>query len=138
MGNVIQEEMKMIRGSCCCGAIKFELSSAPDMMGTCHCSQCRKVGASTIVFVNKDSFRWVQGREFVSRYELGIYTRCFCQKCGTALGEIESQENSFPIAANCFDDDPVVRNFFHEFVINKPAWYEICDDARQFPEHPVK
>jgi hypothetical protein len=108
------------------------------MMGTCHCSICRKVGAGTIVFVNKDSFRWVQGREFISRYESGIYTRCFCQKCGTALGEIESQEHSFPIAANCFDDDPIVRNRFHEFVSGKPAWYKICDDAKQFPEHPVK
>ena len=83
-------------------------------------------------------FHRVQGREFVSRYESGIYTRCFCQKCGTSLGEIESQEDSFPIAANCFDDDPIVRNLFHEFVINKPAWYDIYDDAKQFPEHPVK
>lgn len=131
----------MIRGSCCCGAIKFELSSAPSMMGTCHCSRCRKVGASTFVFVTKDSFRWAQGQEFVARYEPEPpfkYVRCFCQKCGTALGEIESQQDSFPIAANCLDDDPVVRNRFHEFVINKPAWYEIGDDAKQFAEHPVK
>ena len=131
----------MIRGSCCCGAIKFELSSAPSMMGTCHCSRCRKVGASTFVFVQKDTFRWIQGRELVSRYEPVPpfkYVRCFCQKCGTALGEIDSQEDSFPIAANCLDDDPIVRNRFHEFVSSKPAWYEICDDAKQFLEHPVK
>ena len=128
----------MIRGSCSCGAVKFELSSEPEMMGTCHCSVCRKIGASTMVFVTKDSFHWVQGRELISRYESGIYTRCFCQKCGTALGEIESQEDSFPIAANCLDDDPVVRNRFHEYVSSKPTWYEICDNAKQFPEHPVK
>jgi hypothetical protein len=23
-------------------------------------------------------------------------------------------------------------------VSNKPAWYNICDDAKQFQEHPVK
>lgn len=90
------------------------------------------------MFVNKDSFHWVQGREFVSRYNLGKYTRCFCQKCGTSLGEIESQEDPFPIAANCFDDDPIVRNSVHAFVSDKPAWYEICDNAEQFPENPVK
>ena len=133
-----KEEPKMIRGSCGCGAIKFELSSVPNMMGTCHCSQCRKAGSNTIVFVNKDSFRLAQGREFISRYESGIYTRCFCKKCGTALGEIELQEDSFPIAANCFDDDPIVRNLFHGFVASKPAWYEICDNAKQFPEHPTQ
>lgn len=127
----------MIKGSCSCGAIQFELSSPPDMMGTCHCSVCRKVGASTFVFVNKDSFHWIKGRECVSRYQSGIYTRCFCQKCGTALGEVESQEDTFPVAANCLDDDPVVRNSFHEFTSSKPGWYEICDNAVQFPEHPV-
>jgi hypothetical protein len=131
----------MIDGSGCCGAIKFGLLSAPSLMGTCHCSRCRKVGASTFVIVKKDSFRWIQGREFVSRYEPDPpfeYARCFCRNCGTALGEPESPQDSFPIAANCLDDDPMVRNRFHEFVSNKPVWYEICDSAKQFPEHPVK
>lgn len=131
----------MIKGSCCCGAIAFELSAPPSMMGTCHCSRCRKVGAGTFVFVAKESFRWVRGRELVTRYEAEApfkYTRCFCQKCGTALGEVESPQDSFPIAAHSLDDDPGVRNKFHEFVADKPAWYDICDYATQFPGHPVK
>src|SRR5258706_68162 len=118
-----KEAAKMIRRSCCCGAIKFELSAARSMMGTCHRSRCRKVGASTFVSVKKDTFRWIQGRELVSRYEPEPpfkYARCFCQKCGTALGEADPQQDSFPIAANCLDDDPIVRNRFHEFVSNKP------------------
>lgn len=131
----------MIRGSCCCGAIKFALLAAPSMMATCHCSRCRKVGASTFVFVNKAIFRWLEGQEFVARYEPEAafkFARCFCRSCGTALGEIDSQQDSFPIAANCLDDDPIVRNRFHEFVDSKPAWYEICDSAKQFAAHPVK
>ena len=131
----------MIRGSCCCGGIRFELLAAPKMMGTCHCSRCRKVGASTFVIVDRSAFRWIQGRELVVRYAPEPpfkYVRCFCARCGTALGEIESDEGSFPIAAHCLDDDPVVRNRFHEFVGEKPAWYGICDDAKQFPEHPVR
>ncbi|MDS4057373.1 MAG: GFA family protein, partial [Candidatus Contendobacter sp.] len=103
----IQERKRnMIRGSCCCGAIKFELSSPPSMMGTCHCSRCRKVGASTFVFVKKEDFRWIQGQDFVVRYEPEApykYNRTFCKKCGTALGEVGSQQDSFPIAANCLD-----------------------------------
>ena len=131
----------MIHGSCCCGAIKFELTTAPTMMATCHCSRCRKVGASTFVFVKREAFRWIEGQDFVARYEpepAFKFARCFCRKCGTALGEIDSLQDSFPIAANCLDDDPVVRNRFHEFVGSKPAWYEICDSAKQFAEHPVK
>ncbi|MEC8293832.1 MAG: GFA family protein, partial [Pseudomonadota bacterium] len=55
----------MIAGSCCCGAVKFELSEAPKMMGTCHCTRCRKLGASAIVFVQKEHLSWVQGKENV-------------------------------------------------------------------------
>lgn len=127
----------MIKGSCCCGEVKFTLSTPPSMMGTCHCSRCRKIGASNLVFVQKDTFEWIQGRESVVRFEPEPpfkYVRCFCKKCGTALGEIDSTEDSFPIAANCLDDDPVVRNLFHVFVSDKPAWYEICDDAQQFDQ----
>lgn len=131
----------MIGGSCCCGAVAFELSDPPTMMATCHCSRCRKVGASNFVFVKRESLRWVRGKQDVETYkavEPYKYDRSFCRKCGTALGEILSEADSFPIATNALDDDPVVRNRFHEFTAEKPAWYSICDDARQFEGDPQK
>lgn len=129
----------MISGSCCCGAVKFELLAAPSMMATCHCTRCRKVGASTLVFVKKD-LRWVQGRDQVQIFQPIFpykYNRCFCKFCGASLGEILSEEGSFPISANALDSEINVRNQFHEFVAEKPAWYEICDGAKQFEGHPV-
>ena len=130
-----------MKGSCCCGTIRFELAASPTMMATCHCTRCRKLGASTFVFVRKETLRWISGRDQVRRYEPAPphkYVRCFCGICGTALGEIDSEDDSFPIAANALDEDPLVRNRFHEFVTEKPAWYEICDDAKQFPAHPQR
>ena len=59
-----------------------------------------------------------------------------CKRCGTALGEVGSGSDSFPISVNCLDDDPQVRTQFHVFVGSKPAWYEICDSAKQFQESP--
>lgn len=130
-----------MRGSCCCGTIMFELSGEPSMMATCHCSRCRKVGASVFVFVKREQLRWIAGRDAVVDYHPPAphrYTRSFCGTCGTALGEITSSNDSFPIAANLLDDDPGVRNRFHEFVTEKPVWYAICDDAKQFADHPVR
>lgn len=130
----------MIRGSCYCGAVAFELSDQPSMMGTCHCSRCRKAGSSTFVFVKAEHFCWVRGEDNVQRFQPTppfTYGRAFCKTCGTALGEPGAGE-SFPISAHALDDDPGVRNRFHEFVAEKPAWYDIADDAKQFPEHPTK
>lgn len=129
----------MLRGSCCCGAVKFTLSEVPTMMGTCHCTRCRKVGASTLVFVKREALNLVSGADFISTYkpeEPYKYNRCFCSHCGTSLGEITSDSDSFPVPANCFDDDLNLTNIFHEFVKEKPSWSKICDEGKQFPEHP--
>lgn len=129
----------MLDGSCCCGAVRFKLLAEPSMMGTCHCSRCRKAGASTIVFVAKDDLQWVQGKEHVRLYQPALpykYGRCFCGICGTSLGEILSDMDSFPIAANAIDSDMALRNSHHEFVGEKPAWSSICDDAPQSQGHP--
>ena len=129
----------MIEGSCCCGAVRFQLTSEPSTMGTCHCSRCRKAGASTIVFIKKADLNWVKGKDHVALYQPALpykYGRCFCKVCGSSLGEILSEDDSFPIAANTLDTEIGLKNQFHEFVSEKPTWSEICDDAPQSEGHP--
>ena len=131
----------MIHGSCACGAVRFALARPPSMMGTCHCARCRKLGASTFVFVARDDVRWTAGRDAVAWLEPEPplkYRRSFCRHCGSALGELGAEAESFPISAHLLDDDPGVRNRFHEFVADKPDWCVIGDDAPQFAAHPVK
>lgn len=131
----------MIKGSCSCKSIEFEITGEPIIMGTCHCSRCRKVGANVFVIVKKESFNLIKGADMIGTYrpEAGFkYFRNFCTNCATALGEILSLEGSFPVSVNCLDNDPLIRNKFHEFVSSKPNWYSICDSAEQFSGHPTK
>ncbi|WP_366942100.1 GFA family protein [uncultured Litoreibacter sp.] len=129
----------MIQGSCCCKAVQFELTNEPSFVSTCHCSRCRKVGASTIAFVKQEDLRWIAGKDCVQVFVPTApykYARCFCKVCGTSLGEILSPEDSFPIAVNALDGDIELTNQSHEFVGEKPSWYTICDDAPQNDGHP--
>jgi hypothetical protein len=129
----------MIHGSCCCGAVQFQLTKAPDFMGMCHCSRCRKTGASSMVFVKSEHFKLISGREHIAVYKAVPpykYDRNFCAICGTALGEVLSEIDSFPINAHCLDSDIEIKNSFHEFVSEKPNWLTIGDDAKQFDQHP--
>jgi len=129
----------MIKGSCCCGAVQFEVTETPSMLGTCHCSRCRKVGASALAFVKASTFRLTAGRDVIATF-IGQppykYDRCFCSVCGTALGEVLSGLETFPVNAHCFDTPVALENAFHEFVSEKPGWLKIGDDAKQFAEHP--
>lgn len=116
-----------VNGSCACGAVRFAIDGAPSVMGTCHCSRCRKLGTSTIVFVTRAQFTLLEGREVIETLNPRppyTYTRSFCGQCGTSLGEPLSPDDSFPINAHCLDDDPGIRNTFHEFTAERPAWTE--------------
>ncbi len=129
----------MINGSCCCGTVRFKLTEMPSMLGTCHCTRCRKLGASALVFVKSETFRITNGREQIATFKAQSpykYDRCFCSSCGSALGEVLSKEDSFPISANCIDGDLELENAFHEFVCEKPNWLKIGDTAKQFDKHP--
>jgi hypothetical protein len=91
--------------------------------------------------VKKQDLKWISGKDNIQVFKPTIpyfYQRCFCKVCGTSLGEILSDEGSFPIAANTFDGDLGLPNQSHEFVGEKPSWYRICDDAPQNHGHPVK
>lgn len=130
----------MLKGSCCCKKITFEITDQPVVMGTCHCTRCRKVGASTILLIKKGSLVINSGKELIATYlpEEGYkYNRNFCINCGTALGELASDDEMFPIPANAIDSDIQLEITFHEFVSEKPKWYEICDTAKQFAGHPL-
>ena len=119
--------------------MQFELTEKPKFVGACHCSRCRKVGASVIAFVEKPTLRLLTGADSIATYKAVPpykYDRNFCRHCGTALGEILSDQSMFPIPANCFDDDPGLEISFHEFVSEKPSWFEIGDGAPQYALHP--
>jgi len=78
-----------------------------------------------MVFVKKESLEITEGKDFIGTYypEEGYkYKRDFCIKCGTSLGEITSEENSFPIPANTIDGEIELENSFHEFISDKPKW----------------
>lgn len=129
---------RTLRGSCACGTVVFTLSSRPALMGTCHCASCRKSGASIFVIVKRGAFRLVSGADAIAtfRHERHGNDRCFCSRCGTALGEVMSDEATFPVTADCFDDELGISNGFHAFISEKPPWQAICDEARRFAHHP--
>ncbi|MEH6445214.1 MAG: GFA family protein, partial [Oceanospirillaceae bacterium] len=115
----------MINRSCCCEAVLFELAEMPSMMGTCLCNRCRKVGASTLVFVKAETFQITKSLDQITTVKAipaYKYDRCFCAICGAALGEVLSKDESFPVSANCIDGDIELDNRFHEFVSQQPSW----------------
>jgi hypothetical protein len=126
----------MIRGSCLCGGIRFEVDEVP-ILGHCHCSVCRKAtGAAFGTWANVpvEKFRFLEGAELVQRgpeWAPG-HARSFCRRCGSPAPRVVPEASIVPIAAGLLDDDPVVRPFGHVFVASKAPYWEIRDSLPQF------
>ena len=64
----------MVRGSCLCGAFRFEIDGRVSDIHRCHCSVCRKAtgaGAIAVLATAAKSFEWVCGEDAI-RIVLGV------------------------------------------------------------------
>ena len=130
----------MFSGSCACGEIRFSISEKPKFLAECHCSRCRKVGATPFARIASRTFELLSGRDKIKAFPPVppfMYPRMFCVVCGTSLGELTSGEEMFPIPANCFDDDLGLPIRFHDHVADKPAWVTSPDTVTKFERNPA-
>ena len=121
----------MIRGSCLCGAVRFEMDRVVGPFELCHCSRCRKSSGSGYlagISVKASEFRFVQGQEHITVFELPVeeqppgYRRPFCRFCGSPVPEPESHGAWREIPAGLLDDDPEIRPDRHIFVECRAPW----------------
>jgi hypothetical protein len=126
----------MIRGSCLCGAVRYEIRGPLGRMSHCHCSMCRKAhGAAfgTYSSVARGDFVLLGGAESVRSYRSSPkVTRTFCGTCGATLQWItDDRPDRVDVAIGTLDDDPGIRPALHIFVASKAPWYEIADGLPQ-------
>ena len=130
----------MVKGSCLCGGVRYEIDGEIGPMAHCYCSMCRKQhGASFVTFVGvkTSDFRWVKGEDLVARYRSSPgLERGFCRTCGSNLPVPDAAGEMFFLPAGTLDDDPGVRPAAHIFVASKAPWVVIEDDCPQFDEYP--
>jgi len=84
----------MIKGSCLCGGVKFEIRGSKGPFELCHCNRCRKATGSAFAAglrVRGEDLRIVQGQELIKTFVAPIidapppYTNRFCGRCGSPV-----------------------------------------------------
>jgi len=124
----------MIRGSCLCGAIRFEIDKVR-WLTHCHCSNCRKLSGAafaTYAHVDDDKFRFISGEDRIARYESSPGSfRTRCANCGCPAPGKASYLKTWSVPAGLLDDDPQVRPMLHVFASSKAPWWTIQDDLPQ-------
>ncbi|MBF2715102.1 GFA family protein [Agrobacterium vitis] len=123
----------MHKGSCLCGAVRFQVNGDLPPPDACHCSKCRKHSghyfASTDV--PKDKIE-IDGSETISWYQSSEKVRRgFCSVCGTSLFFDPPARDWIAVAMGAFDGPTQTRLKMHIFVADKGDYYDIADGLPQ-------
>lgn len=123
----------MHRGSCLCGAVRFEVEGDLPEASACHCSKCRKhtghfeagvdVPRALVSISGEDSLTWFHSSEKVRRG--------FCSVCGSSMFFDPVHRDWIGIMMGAFDGPTNTRLALHIFVADKGDYYEIADGVPQ-------
>lgn len=131
----------MLRGSCLCGGVRYEINGSPHSMYYCHCSMCRKATGSsfaTNMLVNEEDFVITSDPAAIKAFRSSPgECRHFCGDCGSPIYS-KAAERPGVISVRCglLDDDPLIRPESHLFTDSKAPWGEILDRLPRFEEAP--
>jgi len=127
----------MTRGSCLCGAVRFEILGPVQRVTDCHCSMCRRAhGAAFATFarVAASDLRLISGEDVIRGYRSSAQVeRSFCGTCGSNFAfRWSGLPSAVLVAAGLIEDHPALRPAYHIFVGSKAAWHEITDALPQY------
>lgn len=123
------------KGSCLCGAVRFEVEGALHPPDACHCRQCRKqsghffastdVPRASLTVEGAEGLAWFRSSERVQRG--------FCRTCGSTLFWDPIGRERIAVAMGAFDGPTATRLGLHIFTADKGDYYEIADGLPQNP-----
>lgn len=130
----------MLKGSCLCGAVSFEIHGNLRSARYCHCANCRKFSGSDQAawgLAETDQFAVTPQQPNVTKFNSGGGLRVFCSACGSPLWYEPAglpQYRGIPLGA--IDEGTVAKPAMHVWTKSKVAWASISDGLPQHDTHP--
>ena len=130
-------------GGCQCGALRYEITQAPLMVYTCHCTDCQRMTSSAFSLgcvLPDGAFRLVQGEPKGVQRTTGsgrVSTRWVCPECGvwvcTAPRPGSTVRN---VRGGTLDDTSWLRPTAHIWTRSRQPWVPIPEGGRNFETQP--
>ncbi len=119
---------EVLRGSCLCKAVRYELRPPLLRFNHCYCSRCRKVtGAvrATNLAVPISQFRWTTGEELISRYdrpEARSFATAICTRCNCPVPHASRNSEQVIVPSGTLDSDPGSKPTVHRNWGSRVSW----------------
>lgn len=134
-------------GGCHCGAVRYEITEAPVVIYTCHCTDCQHFTASAFsmgVMVREDSFlfKGVAPRVIECRADSGrIKRRCVCAHCanwvfGQPFADRQMEGVFRTVRGGTLDDTSWLKPTIHFWTQRKQPWIILPEGDQQYATQP--
>ena len=130
-----------LKGSCLCGAVKYEVTGEAKRFYHCHCSRCRKAtgtGHATNLFLQPGMLEWLSGEEQIRAFkppEAKRFTNSFCVTCGSRLPRQIKDSDVVIIPSGSLDDDAPIKPQARIFSGSRASWSCGGDELPVYPEY---
>jgi hypothetical protein len=132
---------RVLRGTCLCGTVVYEVLDQFRYSLNCHCSNCRRAtGAAFKPFaaIERHKLKITSGADRLLIYGEESAHDAHCARCGSLLYAVVREAEFVHVTLGTLVDIPSIRPSAHIFVGSKAEWYTIADDLPQYQEHEVR
>jgi len=130
-------------GGCLCGALRYEITRLPEVVYTCHCTDCQRLTGSAFsmaLLVADEAFRLsgVDPHPLQHTADSGrSNTRWLCPQCGAWICSGEKPgttpaDTLRTVRAGTLDDTSWLRPTVHFWTRSKQPWVALPEDSRSF------
>jgi hypothetical protein len=130
-------------GGCQCGMLRYEITEAPHLTYTCHCTDCQRTTSSAFsmaIVVADAAFRLTEGepRSIQRTADSGrVATRWVCPECGSRVCGAPRPGATFRIVgAGTLDDTSWLRPTTHFWTRSAQPWIALPEGDRRFQTQP--
>jgi hypothetical protein len=131
-------DQRVLRGSCECGTVRYEVADAFRYAQNCHCSRCRAATGSAFkpfAGIERERLELTSGADRLLTVGEPDANDTRCGVCGSLLFSVVRDGAYVHVALGSLLDAPSMRPRAHIFVGSKAPWFEITDDLPQYEEY---
>jgi hypothetical protein len=128
-------------GGCMCGAIRYECSAEPIVMGNCHCRDCQRATGTAFAAAMLVPREAVQISGDAKYYDVtgdsgNIVGRGFCPNCGSRLFSQPPIPQLLGIMAGSLDDPSEFQPGMDIYTASAQHWDYMHPELPKFPKMP--
>ena len=129
----------MIKCSCLCKSVEFEVNFATSNYSVCHCKDCRKWTGGVFMSLSGGKDLNFKNEAEIGRYSHSSWAeRGFSKKCGTNLFYRMKKSNHYFLMLGVIDDEITLNFDEQQFIDEKPNHFSFTNATKVISKKEMK